>query len=81
MHLTYNELLRNADWFELGSIVPRVTKLDKLDAIVSFDFQKQRSNRFQDKLHRQVIRGQIDKNRNNARKKERQNRADDHYYD
>ena len=35
MHLTYNELLRNADWFELGSIVPRVTKLDKLDAIVS----------------------------------------------
>lgn len=67
MHLTYNELLRNADWFELGSIVPRVTKLDKLDAI--------------DKLHRQVIRGQIDKNRNNARKKERQNRADDHYYD
>jgi len=67
MHLTYNELLRNADWFELGSIVPRVTKLDKLDAI--------------DKLHRQVIRGQIDKNRNNAIKKERKNRADDHYYD
>jgi hypothetical protein len=37
MHLTYNELLRNADWFELGSIVPRVTKLDKLDAIVSLE--------------------------------------------
>ena len=46
MHLTYNELLRNADWFGLGSIVPRVTKLDKLDAIVSFYLQKQRSKIF-----------------------------------
>ena len=80
MHLTYNELLRNADWFELGSIVPRVTKLDKLDAIVSLQRTGNILN-FQDKLHRQVSRGQIDKNRNNARKKERQNRADDHYYD
>ena len=46
MHLTYNELLRNADWFELGSIVPRVTKLDKLDAIVSLKLENWKSIEF-----------------------------------
>ena len=46
MHLTYNELLRNADWFELGSIVPRVTKLDKLDAIVSLKLEIWKSIEF-----------------------------------
>jgi len=68
-HLTKNELLRSNEWFCLGDIKPALTSLDR-------DLNSKAS-----KLERQVARGYEGKMRDAQIKRNRMNRADDHYYD
>lgn len=67
-HLTRNIILRSLPWFELGSVLPGLTKLDK-------------ANGNRNKLEEQVRRKSEKKWKDAEISKNRRNARDDHYYD
>ena len=81
--MTKNELLRSDEWFCLGAIKPALTSLDRdLNSKVVF-FRRLKIFKLNQasKLERQVARGYEGKMRDAQIKRNRMNRADDHYYD